>query len=1029
MRNHALQITLVCLLVASCGQIEDAQTKNFDSNESDAQEVDASEQIDHNMYEAQEAPELTEVEPQEPMRLIGAGGSSAGGSAPADETASDSDEVLLSDEEPADDTPPSSGGGSSGGGGDGGGPESEPVACDNLDCFLETAYDNCFDSFCNVLNKCVQILSDFDGDGVAACGTGEYEYPGGLDCNDRDPTLWADCDVVEEDPEDIECDSDPDCQNGLFCDGEEFCLAGACYNGAPVMCDDSTDCTQDRCDEARDYCIYTPIPGSCAETQYCDNYRTLGCTDSRYPDYECNDNWDNDEDGLMDCEDPDCEYVDSCLEPEDLDGDGYTSDVDCNDLDSSTHPGARDECDNYDNNCNGELDEDYEDLKGQPCHSFNEHGLCDGDGSMKCNEWGGLSCSVSGPYGSDWTRETTWCEDGYDRNCNGYRYDNCCDSPSDCGLSDEVVEPCTANIGGIPTSGRMVCGYDFDGCDSACVMDCAVGTAEICGDGIDNTCDGNIDEGCTIEVHPARILVRLARVGHDTVVKGSQDVNVLSLSIVDLMGGHSSDLTLRNLSIYAVGDNDGSFTDPVTGDEDMENDVPINEHISSCSLYSATTGALIEITETASFGSFYFNSMREGLEDDVTRIDMTCNFVPTNTLGDEDDVYGFGIVNASSIVLEDSDGNRIPSESIVFESVDSPSSALNLDPPEYYTVVKNHGYLNVEKCAENPRSKTVLGDSTRIATACYKFTAHYENFVVKELQFDNCLGNSLTSLDECAHNLFGVQFGDDGAIASTSINYTNIDGTSVSHNGFLVEHSIDLDLFGGGMPVTQDWSAYLWVYTNTNSVGPTGAASGAQYQANLNMVPGTGHFVADGVFSGERLTENDMNQYITSNTMTLRKTQLTISMASGSPSGAAIPGWQEILRLGVCADPRGWSNLNWLDFNLVTTDSAESGWNTCGALIDDDDWGLYNTSEIPTSLGAPCSLEDVLTNFGMYTLEEVIIVAGTCEEFPIWMDSTEASAIGDDSIRLDLVGFSRSDEGLVDDVYDTATVVGGTLIF
>jgi len=41
----------------------------------------------------------------------------------------------------------------------------------------------------------------------------------------------------------------------------------------------------------------------------------------------------------------------------DKDGDGYTSDVDCDDSDQDTYPGATEICDGVDNNCDGETDE------------------------------------------------------------------------------------------------------------------------------------------------------------------------------------------------------------------------------------------------------------------------------------------------------------------------------------------------------------------------------------------------------------------------------------------------------------------------------------------------------------------------------------------------------------------------------------------------------------------------------------------------------------------------------------------------
>jgi hypothetical protein len=47
------------------------------------------------------------------------------------------------------------------------------------------------------------------------------------------------------------------CNNGLFCDGEEYCDPDKdCQDGTPVNCDDEEVCTDDRCSEAKDKCVH-----------------------------------------------------------------------------------------------------------------------------------------------------------------------------------------------------------------------------------------------------------------------------------------------------------------------------------------------------------------------------------------------------------------------------------------------------------------------------------------------------------------------------------------------------------------------------------------------------------------------------------------------------------------------------------------------------------------------------------------------------------------------------------------------------
>jgi peptidoglycan/xylan/chitin deacetylase (PgdA/CDA1 family) len=56
-----------------------------------------------------------------------------------------------------------------------------------------------------------------------------------------------------------QCAVDNDCNDTLFCNGEEKCSSGICGAGTPPVVDDSLFCTSDSCDEASDIVTHTPI--------------------------------------------------------------------------------------------------------------------------------------------------------------------------------------------------------------------------------------------------------------------------------------------------------------------------------------------------------------------------------------------------------------------------------------------------------------------------------------------------------------------------------------------------------------------------------------------------------------------------------------------------------------------------------------------------------------------------------------------------------------------------------------------------
>ena len=224
--------------------------------------------------------------------------------------------------------------------------------------------------------------------------------------------------------------------------------------------------------------------------------------------------------------------IDVCV---DNDGDGFTAFDDCNDNNPGINPGAVELCDGIDNNCDGSVDEG--------CQTCTD---ADGDGffaQLGCNTL--VDCDDNEATINPSSPES--CNDNIDNNCDGNVDEGCPIDIDQDGYGDDV--DCDDNNPEVNPGMPELCNGIDDDCDDevdeveniygeqgvcagAAYKQCVDGewsdwiypetyeSTEVSCDGLDNDCDGEVDEGCSLTS------ISLTGTGSITIPSGVTEITV-----------------------------------------------------------------------------------------------------------------------------------------------------------------------------------------------------------------------------------------------------------------------------------------------------------------------------------------------------------------------------------------------------------------------------------------------------------------------------------------------------------------------
>ena len=186
---------------------------------------------------------------------------------------------------------------------------------------------------------------------VCECNSGTCNHDYICDSNENSISCPVDCVMadgcsLDTDTCGNECNSDSNCNDGLFCNGSETCEGGVCQEGTDV------ECSEGSCSEETNQCVECSIDSDCNDGLFCNGSETCAsgsCTGGTAPSNceSCNEETDSCEACSVDSDCDDglfCNGEESCQNGSCVDGANVTcEDGSCNEETNACESNATDD--------------------------------------------------------------------------------------------------------------------------------------------------------------------------------------------------------------------------------------------------------------------------------------------------------------------------------------------------------------------------------------------------------------------------------------------------------------------------------------------------------------------------------------------------------------------------------------------------------------------------------------------------------------------------------------------------------------